>query len=349
MSLTPGDPRNSVTVDFEDGLGNALAKETATDTDTVLPPIDLTITKSDGGITAQPGDTVVYTLTYDQVGTQDLTGVTITETVPHRTPRSHRGPPRPVGYPHRATRPGSTCTFSVGALAAADGPATVEFAVVVDDPYATGVPPLSNTASIADDGTFGADPNSGDNVSIDTTPIIAGPALTVTKVDTPSAAEPLDAADTIDYTITVTNDGNLSATNVIVTDTPVGTVTIDTDQGVAARGIDHVDHRYIGHRQPRDPRSRPDRDAHLHRHRRYVAAGPEHGGQPGDRHRRSEQQRRVSDDPSVGGPERSERRAAVEHDVQSRSHEDVGCNRTGRAWRRDHLHRHRHEHPARTP
>ena len=173
--------------------------------------------------------------------------------------------------------------------------------------------------------------------------------MTVTKVDTPSAAEPLDAADTIDYTITVTNDGNLSATNVIVTDTPVGTVTIDTGSGcrISQGSITSITGTSV--------------TANLG----TLAVGQTETLtytvtvdtlQPGQN--TVVNQATVTDDQSSSVWSRTIRASAVqsdpnvvyvEHDVRSRSHEDVGCNRTGRAWRRDHLHRHRHEQPARTP
>jgi len=47
---------------------------------------------------------------------------------------------------------------------------TATFAVTVDDP-ADDVVVISNTASIADDGNNGTDPNTGDNSASDTTPV----------------------------------------------------------------------------------------------------------------------------------------------------------------------------------
>ena len=46
---------------------------------------DLVISKDDGGVTALPGATVSYTITYQNVGNQDATGVEINETVPDNT------------------------------------------------------------------------------------------------------------------------------------------------------------------------------------------------------------------------------------------------------------------------
>ena len=51
---------------------------------------DLSVTKSDAGVTVDPGDTITYALVYTNRGTDALTGVTLTETVPakhHVRPR----------------------------------------------------------------------------------------------------------------------------------------------------------------------------------------------------------------------------------------------------------------------
>ena len=46
----------------------------------------MTITKVDDVVgSTLPGATIIYTLTYDNVGDQDATGVVVTETVPDNT------------------------------------------------------------------------------------------------------------------------------------------------------------------------------------------------------------------------------------------------------------------------
>ena len=106
VSLTPGDRTNSVTVDFEDGLGNALAKETATDTDTVLPPHrpdDHQVRRRHHRTTRR------HRRLHPDVRPGRHPGPDWSHHHPDGgppTPRSHRGPPRPVGSARRATRPG---------------------------------------------------------------------------------------------------------------------------------------------------------------------------------------------------------------------------------------------------
>lgn len=140
-----------------------------------LAPPDLTLTKSDGGASTVPGATVGYTLGFANASGQAASGVIITETVPSNT----------VFNPGASTAgwacapnnyAGSTCTYTVGGLAvSASGNTT--FAVTVDSPLTLGVVEVSNTASIADDGARGADPNPANNSAIDRTPIEVPPVM----------------------------------------------------------------------------------------------------------------------------------------------------------------------------
>ncbi len=52
---------------------------------TALAPPDLSLTKSDGGVSASPGGTVAYVLTYRNTGAADATGTVLAETVPQNS------------------------------------------------------------------------------------------------------------------------------------------------------------------------------------------------------------------------------------------------------------------------
>jgi uncharacterized repeat protein (TIGR01451 family) len=146
-------------------------------TDTAVP--DLSITVSDGGISAAPGGTVAYTLTYANSGSRDSMGVVITETVPANT--TFNSAASTAGWSCTPSgNAGSTCTLAVGALAAASGNRTATFAITVANPVPGGVTQISDTASIADDGTNGADPTPVDNTGSDTTPVLSGLFYTIT-------------------------------------------------------------------------------------------------------------------------------------------------------------------------
>jgi len=146
------------------------------DEDTVIDAApDLTILKSDGDITSGPGQTVVYSLNYSNIGTQHATGVVINETVPANSSFA-AGSSTPGWTCLPNINAGSACTFSIGGLNVGDS-GMIEFAVLVDDPLAPGVNEISNTAIIEDDGTNGPDINPVDNDSTDTTGLLLEPPV----------------------------------------------------------------------------------------------------------------------------------------------------------------------------
>jgi uncharacterized repeat protein (TIGR01451 family) len=175
---------------------------------------DLSITKSDNGATTTPGSTVAYTLSYANTGNQNATGVLINETVPANT--TFNAASSTLGWSCANGAPaGTSCTFSTGNLAAgASG--SVTFAVTVDNPLAAGVTQVANTATIADDGSNGADPTPGDNSSGDTTPIVTAPGLILTKTDNGTSTVP---GGTVAYTLNYANTGNIGLTGVQINET----------------------------------------------------------------------------------------------------------------------------------
>ncbi|MEL7058596.1 MAG: hypothetical protein AAGN46_01080, partial [Acidobacteriota bacterium] len=180
---------------------------------------DLVIAKEDGGITLVPGGTVVYTLTYDNVGSQTATNVVLTETVPARTV-SGVNPgwevaPVGSGLPCDGRPAGTVCVFSLGTVAVGAG-GSETFSVVLNDPKPAGVSDISNTASIADDGANGADPTPDNNSDSELTPIDAAPDLALGKDDGGQIAAP---GDTILYTLSYANLGDQGATGVVLAET----------------------------------------------------------------------------------------------------------------------------------
>ncbi|MDO9084700.1 MAG: sortase [Anaerolineaceae bacterium] len=188
---------------------------TSTDPTPLNAVPDMTITKTDADISTVPGGTIIYTLTYDNVGNQDATGVVVTETVPANTTFTTTG--SSTGWscdPDNSA--GSACTYDLGDVPASDAPGTLTFAVVVDSPLAAGVTQIDNAVSIADDETNGEDPTPGNNRDDEVTPVDAEPDLTISKTDDGVSAMP---GDTIVYEITYDNTGNQTATGVVITET----------------------------------------------------------------------------------------------------------------------------------
>jgi len=203
-----------------------------TDDPTILPVDavpDLTITKDDGGVTATANGVVVYSLTYRNVGSQDATGVVITETVPANT--TFNAASSTAGWvcvPDNSA--GSNCTLNVGNVNAGAAAAMVQFAVQIDLPLAAGVNAINNAASIADDGNNGLDPTPGDNADTDDTPVDATPDLQILKDDGGTTAIP---GDTVVYALTVTNVGGQDATGVVITETVPANTTFNAASSTA--------------------------------------------------------------------------------------------------------------------
>ncbi len=205
----------SIADDASNGSDPTPGNNSATDTTPVDASSDLSITKTDGGATTVPGGVVTYTLTYQNTGDQNASGVLITETVPANTTFNATASAPTVWSCADGAAAGTPCTTSIGALnGGASG--SVNFGLTVNNPLPSGVTQISNTATISDDGANGLDPTPADNTASDTTPVTAAPDLTITKSDGGASAVP---GGVVSYTLTITNVGNQGATGVEITDT----------------------------------------------------------------------------------------------------------------------------------
>ncbi|GEM_PF-2084225 len=197
----------------DDGEDTNLANNTASTVTPIIAAPDLTLAKSDGGVTTIPGAVLAYTLTYANVGNQEATSVVIAETVPahtmFNTTSSSPGWSCTDGAPA-----GTICTNAIGSLPAGDSAAR-QFAVNVVNPLPAGVTQIDNTATIADDGNNGADPTPLNNTAATVTPVEATPDLEISKSDGVSSVDP---GDILTYQIVIANTGNQNATGVRVTD-----------------------------------------------------------------------------------------------------------------------------------
>jgi uncharacterized repeat protein (TIGR01451 family)/fimbrial isopeptide formation D2 family protein len=204
----------------------------AVDDPTVVPIVaapDLMVSKDDGGVSVSPAGVVVYTIGYSNAGTQDATGVVITETVPTNTTfNAGNSSPGWVCVPDNTA--GSSCTINIGNVNVNDPPATVDFAVTVDASLATGVSQIDNTVSIADDGNNGPDPTPGDNTDTDNTPVDAAPDLSLNKDDGGVTVVPGQVAS---YTLSYANNGNQTAQGVVITETVPANTTFASGSSTA--------------------------------------------------------------------------------------------------------------------
>jgi LPXTG-site transpeptidase (sortase) family protein len=151
---------------------------------------------------ADAGDTITYVFTVTNTGNVTLTNVTVTDTV---------GGVTISGGPIASLAPGATnSTTFTGSYTLSQ--ADVNSGSFTNTATATGTPPVGDDVNDPDD---------------DTQTLPAVPSINLVKTGTLNmgANGRADAGDTITYTFTVTNTGNVTLSNVTVTDT-VGGVTI---------------------------------------------------------------------------------------------------------------------------
>ena len=192
-------------------------------------PPDMGLTKSDGGASVAPGGTVAYTLAYTNSGEQGATGVVLTDTVPANS--TFNAGASTAGWSCTPNNnAGSTCTLAIGAVSGSGGNGSATFAVAVVNPVAAGVAQLSNTASVADDGAHGTDPNAANNSATDTTPVNAAPDLTLGKSDGGASVAP---GGVVTYTLSYANTGNQGATGVVLTDVVPANTTFNAGASTA--------------------------------------------------------------------------------------------------------------------
>jgi uncharacterized repeat protein (TIGR01451 family) len=199
---------------------------TASDTTPVTAAPDLQLSKSDGGARGIPGGTVVYTLIYTNTGNQGATGIVLTDTVPANT--TFNAGASSVGWTCADGSPaGTICTLSRGGINGGGATSSATFAVTVDDPFPLAEAAITNTASIANDGTNGADATPGNNIASDSTPIDNLPDLTITKTHTGNFTKGQVGAT---YTLHVSNGGGLPTSGTV-------TVTDALPTGLTATGL----------------------------------------------------------------------------------------------------------------
>ena len=178
---------------------------------------DVTLTKTDGGISAAPGGAIAYTVTVDNNGNVDALDVEVTDTVPDYT-TFDSGSSTPGWSCTPSNNAGSTCTFDIGTLAAG-ATQVLTFAVTVDASLPITVDETTNDACVA----ASNEPAllQGDNCDSDDTPLVATPDLNIDKDD---GIDLTVAGATLTYTLTYNNVGDQDASGVEITDeVPAGT------------------------------------------------------------------------------------------------------------------------------
>jgi uncharacterized repeat protein (TIGR01451 family) len=168
--------------------------------DTVKGLPAFSFTKSVNLTAAGPGDTLVYTLAYQNTGSASANATTITDNIPAGTTF--------VAASGGGTLGGSTVTWNIGTLAAgASGSRTLS--VRVNGPVAPGsITQVSNSASVACT-------EIGATASNTVATPISYPAVALNKTADNASTTP---GSTLTYTIVVSNGSGISATGAVLYD-----------------------------------------------------------------------------------------------------------------------------------
>ncbi len=181
------------------------------------PPPALQLSKTANVVSARPGDSIFFTLTFANTGGSAATNVVLTDTLPVGQILLDAGGGSPSG---------ATVTWNLGTLApGASGSRSLRLQVAGGTP---GGASITNTAQIA--ATEVVTP-----VSSSATVQVAGqPLLQINKT---ASADSARVGDVVTYTLTVANSGTAPATNVQVFDqVPPNTTFLDSPSGSVQSG-----------------------------------------------------------------------------------------------------------------
>ncbi|MDX2428678.1 MAG: IPTL-CTERM sorting domain-containing protein [Xanthomonadales bacterium] len=183
----------NVTEDLTSSSGNS---GTATDTITILPEVDVSVTKDDGVTSAAPGGSLTYTIVASNAGPSADPSVTLTDTFPAVLICTHTSVAAGGATGNTAAGAGNlTETLSMPA-----GSSVTYTASCTIDSDAAGT--LSNTATVV---TSIPDNNSANNSATDADTVLTSEAdLSVSKDDGVTSAVP---GGSLTYTIVASNTG----------------------------------------------------------------------------------------------------------------------------------------------
>ncbi len=193
---------NSVTIYYDDANENPMPPEEDDEDVAVTAPV-MTFSKSVDLAYANPGDTLTYTLFYENTGTGDAANVVVEDTIPADTTFVS-------STPMYSSVSDDTYTYDIGNVAAgASGTITV---IVTVDAYTPDQTVLTNYATLDYTDVNG---NAYDQLDDSAETTVTAPDMTISKTASTSTANP---GDTIIYTIYYENLGTGDAANVVIED-----------------------------------------------------------------------------------------------------------------------------------
>ncbi|WP_189644662.1 DUF7507 domain-containing protein [Luteimonas gilva] len=215
-----GSIANTATVGVPAGANDPTpGNNNATDTNTVTPVANLSVTKTDGATSVPPGGSTVYTIVVSNAGPSEVTGATVVDTAPAGltignwscavttagtggTVATACGAASGTGNINTTVnmKNGAAITYTVNATVAASATGSIANTVTV-------APPAGTT-----------DPGPDGNTATDTNTVPRTADIAVQKTLTTPA--PYVIGQAVTYSIVVTNNGPSQALNVGVSDTP---------------------------------------------------------------------------------------------------------------------------------
>jgi len=174
---------------------------------------DLAVSKTVNDPIPNEGDTITYTITLTNNGPDTATNIVISDLLPAGVTYSS-------DTPSQGTYASGSGLWTVGTLANAAS-ATLDISATVDS--GTAAQTITNTASVSSVDQGDQTPaNNSDSAALQ----VQGADLAVTKI----VNDPIpNEGDTITYTITLTNNGPDTATNIVISDLLPAGVTHSSD------------------------------------------------------------------------------------------------------------------------
>jgi uncharacterized repeat protein (TIGR01451 family) len=200
---------NTATATVAPGIVDPVpGNDAASDSDTLTPRADLSVTKTNGVAFAVPGTSVTYTIDVANAGPSDVVAATVADVVP-------------------AELTGVTWTCAAGAGAACTASGSGDIADAIDLPAGSSVVyTLSGTVAASAAGTLDntasvtapagvVDPDPGNDSATDSDPLVAEADLSITKTDGVTSAVP---GTDVTYTIVASNAGPSAAPGTVIGD-----------------------------------------------------------------------------------------------------------------------------------
>lgn len=227
-SSATGTVTNTATVGMPDGAVDPNSNNnSASDTDTLTPQADLSITKTDGSQTAIAGMPIVYTIVVRNNGPSTVNGATVTDNVPTKLTNVTWTCAASAGATCAAPSGNGSINTTVNLLPGATATFSLQ-ATVINSATDT----LSNTATVTSPASA-PDTSPANNTATDIDTIVTTVDMAITKTNGTTTLVP---GTQTTYTITVSNSGPSAVVGAAVADSLPATLTNATWTCTASAG-----------------------------------------------------------------------------------------------------------------